>query len=78
MVVVDLDMLFMNPIALIRSLRASSALRSALVVAVGLREDLFGAARAAGADDVVVKIDTGALGDLLGRVAQPRLGVSPS
>lgn len=71
-VVVDLDLVFMNPIGLIRSLRASSALRGTAVIALGLRDDLFGAARTAGAHDVVVKIDTRSLGDLLRRIAQPR------
>jgi hypothetical protein len=49
------------------------ALRGATVIAVGLRDDLFGAARTAGAHDVVVKIDTRSLGDLLRRLAMPRV-----
>ncbi len=66
-IVVDLDMVFMNPIGLVRSLRASPNLRAAQVVAVGLRDDLFGAARAAGAHAVVVKLDERTLHDLLAR-----------
>lgn len=72
-IVVDLDLVFMNPVGLIRSLRSSVALRGATVIAVGLRDDLFGAARTAGAHDVVVKIDTRSLGDLLRRLAMPRV-----
>ena len=72
-IVVDLDLVFMNPVGLIRSLRSSTALRGAAVIAVGLRDDLFGAARTAGAHDVVVKIDTRSLGDLLRRIAMPRV-----
>jgi excisionase family DNA binding protein len=64
LLVVDLDMVFMNPVALIRALRNSSILRSARIVAVGMRDDLFGAARAAGANHVLVKIDTTALAEV--------------
>ncbi len=67
--VVDLDMVFMNPVALIRALRSSVSLRGAHVIAVGLRDDLFGAARTAGASDVVIKIDTRTLSDVLHRLA---------
>ncbi len=70
-IVVDLDLVFMNPIALIRSLRGAAALRNATVVAIGLRDELFGAARAVGAHDVLLKIDTRSLEDFLHRVVRP-------
>lgn len=73
-IVVDLDMVFMNPVALIRALRGSAALRSSYIVAVGLRDDLFGAARTAGASDVVIKIDQRSLSELMHRLA----GVRPA
>jgi excisionase family DNA binding protein len=71
-VVVDLDLLFMNPIALIRALRTADVLRGTTVIAVGLRDDLFGAARAAGAHNVVLKIDTRSLAEVLRQIASPQ------
>ncbi|MFO0646186.1 MAG: helix-turn-helix domain-containing protein [Polyangiales bacterium] len=67
--VVDLDMVFMNPVALIRALRSAASLRGAHIIAVGLRDDLFGAARTAGASDVIIKIDARTLTDVLHRLA---------
>ena len=67
--VLDLDMVFMNPVALIRALRSAASLRGAHIIAVGLRDDLFGAARTAGASDVIIKIDARTLTDVLHRLA---------
>jgi excisionase family DNA binding protein len=72
-VIVDLDVVFMNPIALLRSLRAITALRASTLVAVGLRDDLFAAARAAGAAHTVTKIDHTALSNVLRRLSNANL-----
>jgi excisionase family DNA binding protein len=72
--VVDLDMVFMNPVALIRALRSSASLRGAHIIAVGLRDDLFGAARTAGASDVVIKIDARTLINVLHRLGGDSVG----
>ncbi len=61
-VIVDLDLAFMNPMVVIRALRAASDLGPMRIVAAGLRDDLFSAARLAGADETLVKIDHKALG----------------
>lgn len=67
-VVVDLDMVFMNPISLIRALRSTVSLRTAHIAALGLRDDLFGAARAAGASDVLLKLDARGVAEALARL----------
>ena len=67
-VVIDLDMNFMNPVTLLRALRGSPTLRSARFLAVGLRDDLFGAARSAGAEVAVVKVDQKGLSETLQRI----------
>lgn len=66
-VVLDLDLRFMNPAVLIRALRAAPNLRGTRIVAVGLRDELFGAARTAGADGTVIKIDHRSLSEILQR-----------
>jgi len=67
-VVVDLDVNFLNPIMLLRALRTSTTLRGARFLAVGLREDLFTAARSAGAEVAVVKVDQKGLSETLQRI----------
>ena len=64
-VVIDLDLAFMNPTVVIRALRAAPDVRQMKIIAVGLRDEMFTAARAAGADHALVKIDSTHLADLL-------------
>lgn len=68
-IVVDLDLMFLNPALLIRALRNSPTLCATHIVGVGLRDDLFGAARTAGANDVIIKLDQRTLSDLMHRLA---------
>lgn len=56
-IVVDLDMVFMNPVVLVRSLRNTTGLQGVKVIVVGLRDELFSAALHAGADSAFVKVD---------------------
>ncbi|MBI5516909.1 MAG: excisionase family DNA-binding protein [Deltaproteobacteria bacterium] len=49
LVVVDLDLASMNPVQVVRALRASPGLGDTRVVAIGAQNDLFWAARSAGA-----------------------------
>lgn len=76
--VVDLDLIFMNPVSLIRALRNSPALRSAYVIGVGIRDDLFGAARTAGAHAVAVTINDRSLSDMLRKIAVRGEEIAPS
>lgn len=66
--VLDLDMVFMNPMVVLRALRTTTNLRNVHVVALGVRDELFGAARAVGADNAVIKIDQKTLVSLLAKV----------
>lgn len=56
-IVVDLDLAFLNAPMIIRALRASPHLSNARIVAIGLRDEYFAAARAAGADETFIKVD---------------------
>ena len=80
-VVLDLDMVFMNPMVVLRALRTTTNLRNVSVLALGVRDELFGAARAVGADNAVIKIDQKTLSALITKVvadAQRPFGVLSS
>lgn len=74
--VVDLDIQFFNPAALLRSLRASPLLRSTRILAVGLRDELFSAARSSGAEAAIEKVDQRTLSDTLRRLVADALEAS--
>lgn len=67
-IVVDVDITFLNPLVLIRSLRAATQLKASKIIAVGLRDELFTAARAAGVDHALRKVEGRALTELLGQI----------
>lgn len=56
-IVIDLDLAFLNAPMIIRALRSSPHLGSARIIAIGLRDEYFAAARAAGADETFIKVD---------------------
>lgn len=66
-IVLDLDLVFMNPVILVRAFRNAPGLRKARIVGLGLRDELFAAARSAGADHAMVKVDQRGLADVLRR-----------
>lgn len=67
-VVLDLDVTFMNPIAVIRSLRASEHYKPTRIAVLGLRDESFSAARAAGADATFLKVHQKPLTEWLAKV----------
>lgn len=67
-VVVDVDITFLNPLVLIRALRAATQLKGSKIVTLGLRDELFSAARVAGADHTFRKVEARNLHDLLGQL----------
>lgn len=56
-IVVDLDLAFLNAPMIIRALRSSPHLSGARIIAIGLRDEYFAAARTAGADETYIKVD---------------------
>lgn len=61
-IIVDLDMLFLNPIMLLRTLREFPGLRGAHLAGIGVRDDLFSAARSVGVETNFLKIRQEAMG----------------
>lgn len=70
-VVVDLDLPFLNAPMIIRALRQSPHLSALRIVAIGLRDEYFAAARGAGADETYIKVDVKGLASGIGRALQP-------
>ncbi|MFO0626065.1 MAG: hypothetical protein U0325_10650 [Polyangiales bacterium] len=70
-VVVDLDLPFLNAPMIVRALRQSPHLSDVKIIAVGLRDEYFAAARSAGADETYIKVDVRGLAAGIGRALQP-------
>lgn len=66
-VVIDLDLAFLNAPMIVRAMRASPHLEGVRIVALGLRDEYFAAARAAGADETFIKVDQKGLAGSLSR-----------
>lgn len=69
--VVDLDIIFLNPFAMIRSLREAEQFTDTQVFAIGLRSEAFSAALSAGATRAFRKVEMSALKGELHRLLGP-------
>lgn len=70
-IVVDLDLPFLNAPMIVRALRQSAHLSDVRILAIGLRDEYFAAAKAAGADETYIKVDLKGIASGIDRALSP-------
>lgn len=70
-IVVDLDLPFLSAPMIIRALRNSPQLSDVRIIAIGLRDEYFAAAKSAGAHETFIKVDLKGIAAGITRALQP-------